>query len=98
MISRLKYTLAIGVLAVMPCDSQPQRFTDALGQLHDQMQQPKRSGLEIAEALVADWVDVRALSDQAFGNYVEQSLESYENILSEDAFDALVEMCKKSRA
>ena len=95
MISRLKYTLAIGVLAVMPCDSQPQRFTDALGQLHDQMQQPKRSGLEIAEALVADWVDVRALSDQAFGNYVEQSLESYENILSEDAFDALVETRKK---
>ena len=95
MISRLKYTIAIGVLAVMPCEAQPQRFTDALGQLHDQIQQPKRSGLEIADALVADWVDVRALSDQAFGNYVEQSLESYENILSEDAFDTLVETHEK---
>ena len=44
---------------------------------------------------MADWVEVRALSNHAFGNYVEQSLESYENILSEDAFDALVDTREK---
>ena len=91
MINRLKYTLVVGFLAAIPCQAQTQRFTQALSQLHAQIQEPERSGLQIAEALVADWVDLRALSDRAFGSYVEQSLESYEEVLSENAFDELIE-------
>ena len=91
MINRLKYTVVVGFLAAIPCQAQPQRFTQALSQLHAQIQEPERSGLQIAEALVADWVDLRALSDRAFGSYVEQSLESYEEVLSENAFDELIE-------
>jgi len=91
MIDRLKYTLLLGFIAAIPCQAQPQPFTQALSQLHAQIQQPERSGLQIAETLVADWVDVHALSDRSFGNYIEQSLESYEEVLSEDAFDELIE-------
>ena len=91
MINRLKYTLVVGFLAAIPCQAQPQRFTQALSQLHAQIQEPERSGLQIAETIVADWVDLRALSDRAFGSYVEQSLESYEEVLSENAFDELIE-------
>lgn len=91
MINRLNYALILGALAASPGQAQPQRFTEALGQFHDQIQQPERSGQQIAAQLVEHWVDVRTFSDNAFGNYVEQSLASYEDVLSQSAFDDLVE-------
>jgi len=65
-------------------------LSQEIGRLHDSLQAPLRHGDEVAKKFVADWVDVRSFSRHTFGDYLEESLESYEKVLSRDEFRELV--------
>ncbi len=88
----LKSALLLCALAATGLQAQPARFTEALGQLHQQLQQSDRQGAAMAEDIVRQWVDVRSIAVAAFGQYVEQSLESYREVLDDRTFSELVEL------
>ncbi len=61
-----------------------------IGRLHELVQTPQRHGVDAAKKFVADWVDVRSFARHTFGDYLEESLASYEKVLSTAGFRALV--------
>jgi hypothetical protein len=98
MINSLKTALLFFALITVDVSAQPQRLTEAIGQLHQQLQQPDRQGAHLATQLIDQWIDIPSFTQDAFSSYVEQSLTSYEEVLSEEAFTQLVSAEKERLA
>lgn len=96
--SLLGRILLLGTLASSALQAQPARFTEELGQLDQQLQRPDRQGAAIAADIVRQWVDVPRFAYAAFGPYVEQSLESYREVLDDKTFSELVQLYKERLA
>ena len=91
MTSLFKCVLLFCAIATTALHAQPARFTEALEQLHQQLQSPQRQGAALAEHIVQQWVDLPRFADAAFGPYLKGSLESYREVLDDDTFSELVE-------
>ena len=65
-------------------------LSQQIGRLHELLQAPQRRANEAAETFVANWVDVHSFARQTFGDYLEESLESYQKVLNDNEFRALV--------
>jgi hypothetical protein len=65
-------------------------LSQQIGRLHELLQAPQRRANEAAETFVANRVDVHSFARQTFGDYLEESLESYQKVLNDNEFRALV--------
>jgi hypothetical protein len=82
--------VAVSLFAAMTSAFAKDDLSQEIGHLHESLQAPLRHGDDVAKKFVANWVDIRSFTHHTFGDYLEESLEAYEKVLSDAEFRDLV--------